>query len=303
MLVTGCLIDCLALFITTVGCYGLQSSEINVSLTGIGLLYSIADFLRKDGQVITSDSYEALERMWMSLFTEMEQLCVDQRFEVRNCALITLVKTIISHGESWESSTWQHLIWDIYFPLLENIRFGASAAATDELNVELGTQGGRSVKLLVHHSRNSGQKQWNETVMLCFSGLTRVIKAFANVLLDLSLFDDLWSKVVTVGEQLAVCNSREVSESVIGNLKELLVITTSNSKFSTTHWTCVWASLSRIAESYFNMSPPPSDAHILSCLSSAILQLYAEKRAVSTKIPLHFTIFSNAKIYKNFFFF
>lgn len=270
-------LDCLALFITTVGCYGLQSSEINVSLTGIGLLYSIADFLRKDGQLITSDSYAALEKIWVSLFTEMDQLCVDQRFEVRNCSLITLVKTVISHGESWASSTWQKLIWDIYFPLLEKIRSGASAAATEELNVELGTQGGRSVKLLVHHSRNSGQKQWNETVMLCFNGLTRVIKAFVNVLLDLSSFDDMWTKVILLGEQLAVCNSKEIAESVIGNLKELLVLTTSNSKFQQLHWNCVWASLTRIAENYADSSPAPADT-TLSCLSTAILQLYSQQR-------------------------
>ena len=34
--------------------------------------------------------------------------------------------------------------------------------------------GGRSVMMLMHHSRNTEQKQWDETLVLVLAGLTKV---------------------------------------------------------------------------------------------------------------------------------
>jgi hypothetical protein len=44
--------DCLALYITTIGCYGFQGSDINISLTAIGLLWNIADFVAKENPAV-----------------------------------------------------------------------------------------------------------------------------------------------------------------------------------------------------------------------------------------------------------
>ena len=41
----------------------------------------------------------------------------------------------------------------------------------------LGREGGRSVSMLVHHSRNSEQKQWDETLVLAVAGMGRLLRA------------------------------------------------------------------------------------------------------------------------------
>ena len=41
----------------------------------------------------------------------------------------------------------------------------------------LGKLRGESVKMLVHHSRNSEQKQWDETLVLALSGMGRLLRA------------------------------------------------------------------------------------------------------------------------------
>ena len=211
----------------------------------------------------------------------MKQLCLDQRFEVRNCALITLVKTLTTHGNVIDISTWHIFIWDILFPMLDDIRVSASAAATDEVNVELGKQGGRTVKLLVHHSRNSVQKQWNETLLLSFGGIVRVLRLFADKLLaNLNNFIDIWRKVIIFGEQLTSQHSKEVSENVISNFKELLIVAASKDSFNRDYWLPVWNSIYSISVGFISSFPPPADT-TTSSLSASILHIYKNYQTVS----------------------
>lgn len=46
----------------------------------------------------------------------------------------------------------------------------------------LGKLRGESVKMLVHHSRNSEQKQWDETLVLALSGTGRLLRAHLRTL-------------------------------------------------------------------------------------------------------------------------
>ena len=218
---------------------------------------------------------------------EMKQLCLDQRFEVRNCALITLVKTFTTHGQVLEQQTWYQCIWDILFPMLDDIQSATSAAATDEVQVELGKQGGRSVKLLVHHSRNSVQKQWNETVLISYGGLTRIVRTFAPLLSKLDSFDKMWEKLISQGEQGATLYSPEVSESVIGNLKELIVSVPTQDVFERKHWDLVWTTFENITN-YFRKYP---DETALAAISLSMLQIYKGHLKVckTTKLVFHHT--------------
>ena len=294
-------LDCLALFITTIGCYGLQSSDINISLTAIGLLFSIADFLGKAKNLPNFDTSSlfiesspllspvrssskddlsagnqnnnnnnnninnnnnnnngnnsrenksdkeiiatAIERLWVSLLTEMKQLSLDQRFDVRNCSLITMFKTLHTHGAILEPNMWSNCIWEILLPMISDIRSSSSAAANEELNVELGKQGGKTVKLLVHHSRNNAQKQWDETIVLSFSGFSRLLKSFFSTLIELESFDELWKQWIKFAEILAFNCSKEVAENVIGNLRDVMLALNLQEKL----WLQCWDALERIS--------------------------------------------------------
>ena len=46
--------------------------------------------------------------------------------------------------------------------------------------------------MLVHHSRNTEQKQWDETLVLLLGGLSRLLRSFTSVLQKLDGFDSLW---------------------------------------------------------------------------------------------------------------
>ena len=52
----------------------------------------------------------------------------------------------------------------------------------------LGKLRGVSVKMLVHHSRNSEQKQWDETLVLALAGMARLLKSHLPLLLTFPAF-------------------------------------------------------------------------------------------------------------------
>ncbi len=41
----------------------------------------------------------------------------------------------------------------------------------------LGQSRGKEIRMMMHHSRNSEQKQWDETVVIALSGMARLLRA------------------------------------------------------------------------------------------------------------------------------
>ena len=85
-------------------------------------------------------------------------------------------------------------------PLVEEV-WSSSASASEETAVEqeVGKELGRSVKLLVHHTRNTAAKQWEETLALALGGLGKVMRAHLVRLKEMGDFGKLWSAMLMVG--------------------------------------------------------------------------------------------------------
>ena len=55
----------------------------------------------------------------------------------------------------------------------------------------LGKRKGEQMAMLVHHSRNSVQKQWEETLVLALSGMGRILRAHLPVLVAMPGFSQV----------------------------------------------------------------------------------------------------------------
>lgn len=82
------------------------------------------------------------------------ELCVDSRPAVRKSAGQTLFATIGAHGGLLAEKTWTQVLCQVLFPLLDKVRLKSSTASAEK--VDTGS-------ILIHHSRNTAQKQWAET--------------------------------------------------------------------------------------------------------------------------------------------
>ncbi|CAF0712027.1 unnamed protein product [Brachionus calyciflorus] len=213
----------LSLVINVVAKFGSQEQDLNISLTAIVLLWNISDFmfqrsdeLNKDLKLSESDSIESI---WMVLYSRLGNLCVDPRPAVRKSACQTLFCTISSHGSVLNVDLhWKDLVWTVLFPLLEQVRHFTNTASRERDKLV------NHPNFLMHHSRDTAEKQWAETSVLTLSGVTRVFNSKYSVLMKLSNgeFHKMWLFLLGIIENLALSKNSEISSSALRGFHELL---------------------------------------------------------------------------------
>lgn len=188
------------------GAFAAQDADLNVALTAVGLLWGAADaqVARAEGRggsaggsggdageggIATAigstggggggdaagprEESEAVAAALLPVLGRLESLAIDPRPDVRNAAVRTLVRSLASSGASLPRSGWERALGGMLLPLVARVRAAAAAASTSEDSArELSA--GRV--MLVHHSRNSAAKQWDETITLALGGLARLLR-------------------------------------------------------------------------------------------------------------------------------
>lgn len=60
--------------------------------------------------------------------------------------------------------------------------------------------------MLVHHSRNSEQKQWDETLVLALNGTTKLLRSYLPVLATLEVWGKAWHELMQVSRPAMTLN-------------------------------------------------------------------------------------------------
>lgn len=154
------------------------------------------------------------DKLWMCLYAKLGELCVDLRPAVRKSAGQTLFSTIAAHGSLLNPPTWQALVWQVLFPLLDNVRALSSSASNEKVDA--------SGNILIHHSRNTAQKQWAETQVLTLSGVCRVFNTKRELLQMLGDFERAWSLILEFIQNAALSKNGEVSLAALKSLQEIM---------------------------------------------------------------------------------
>ncbi|XVF06259.1 hypothetical protein REPUB_Repub06bG0032300 [Reevesia pubescens] len=250
--------DCLNVCIDVTGAYGAQKTELNISLTAIGLLWTTTDFVVKgllrgpaeeekgilevdsvsnkmDGQKreeqtddISNDmnshspsiNIVDQDKLIISVFSLLQKLGDDERPEVRNSAIRTLFQILGGHGQKLSKSMWEDCLWNYVFPTLDRASHMAATSSKDEWQgKELGIRGGKAVHMLIHHSRNTAQKQWDETLVLVLGGIARLLRSFFPFLRSLNNFWSGWESLLLFVKDSIFNGSKEVSLAAINCLQ------------------------------------------------------------------------------------
>lgn len=261
--------------IEVAGAYGAQRTDVNISLTAIGLLWTTSDFFAR-GVFEGNDSIEArrrfsvgalqsklqhqindldsgpaesdatldsvaasferrsdvdYKRLLLAVYDVIQGFGTDERPEVRNTAIDTLFMSISRHGHKLSPAMLEHCLWNLVFPLIDTVRHLAATSSKDEWQGrELGTQGGKPVHMLVHHSRNTAQKQWDETLVFVLNGVRRLLKHLFVLLQNLKNFKQGWDGLFEFIRESILNSSKEVAFAAIITLH--VVLTTHASKGS-----------------------------------------------------------------------
>ncbi|XP_055644206.1 protein MON2 homolog [Toxorhynchites rutilus septentrionalis] len=220
---------CLPLCVNTAAKFGSQTQELNISLTAVGLMWNISDYFNQNqeklSQTVCDDTsvlpdfpgtlnMPHFDRLWMCLYARLGDLCVDPRPAVRKSAGQTLFSTISAHGNLLNPPTWQAVLWQVLFPLLDKVRALSSCASSEKVDT--------SGNILIHHSRNTAQKQWAETQVLTLSGVSRVFNTKRTLLQMLGDFPRAWALLLEFIENSALSKSNEVSLAALKSYQEIL---------------------------------------------------------------------------------
>ncbi|XP_063438367.1 protein MON2 homolog isoform X1 [Mytilus trossulus] len=210
--------------------FGLQHQELNISLTSIGLLWNISDFFyqnrEKIAQELESDLSEndskklgmpAFDSLWMCLYSKLGKLCVDQRPAIRKSAGQTLFSMISAHGSLLYKDTWQKVLWQVLFPLLADVQKLSSQASNVRDDAATGN-------ILIHHSRDTAEKQWAETRVLTLAGVARTFNSKRRFLQPIGDFPRAWTLLLEYLETASLCQSAEVSLAALKSFQEILQI-------------------------------------------------------------------------------
>lgn len=167
--------------IETIGAYGLPhpAIDVNIAMNGTqGLLWNVCFFIsnnlaKKIGATELSD-------LWIMIFQQLKSVCFSPRTDIRTTALRSMFSILSTIGISLTIDDWEQ-IFAILYEILDGIALKAGLASDDENNLaelQLGDENGKSVMMMVHHSRNSAAKQWSETRVIALEGSLRVFKTF-----------------------------------------------------------------------------------------------------------------------------
>ncbi|KAL8251600.1 hypothetical protein R6Q59_035293 [Mikania micrantha] len=242
--------------IDVTGAYGSQKTELNISLTAIGLLWTSTDFIAKGllespaedngketsehkhgekiemtgnsvRKFIQQDSLVSVaehEKLLFSVFSLLQNLGADERPEVRNSAVRTLFQTLGSHGQKLSKSMWEDCLWNYVFTTLDRASHMAATSSKDEWQgKELGVRGGKAVHMLIHHSRNTAQKQWDETLVLVFGGISRILRTFFPLLRSITDFWSGWESLLQSVKNSIANGSKEVALAAVGCLQSTVL--------------------------------------------------------------------------------
>ncbi|XP_024911819.1 protein MON2 homolog isoform X5 [Cynoglossus semilaevis] len=234
---------CLQIVVDVAGSFGLQNQELNISLTSIGLLWNISDYFFQRGESIiqelekeeaalqkqAQEKGETLNRpfhpappfdcLWLCLYAKLGELCVDPRPAVRKSAGQTLFSTIAAHGTLLQQPTWHIVVWKVLFHLLNRVR--TSSTTADKEKIESG--GGN---ILIHHSRDTAEKQWAETWVLTLAGVARIFNTRRYLLQQLGDFFEAWEVQLNHIQSAALSKNNEVSLAALKSFQEILQIVT-----------------------------------------------------------------------------
>ncbi|EAA30877.3 hypothetical protein GE21DRAFT_8877 [Neurospora crassa] len=200
-----------------------QDDDLNVALTTVTFFWAISDFLSSNSksmsltQAMVNDSGdEALLKLaadpshqdsggalWMLLLLRLTSVATDQRLELRNSAVQTLLRIISAYGDSLSPEAWLICIRSVILRLLASIE--------DELRA-------------VHTSPAKARDQdgWTDTANVIIRGVSGLFASYLQVLLGHEDFATTWQQLLGHFARMLDVQILDINASVYSAVREIL---------------------------------------------------------------------------------
>ncbi|KAF7562903.1 hypothetical protein G7046_g1210 [Stylonectria norvegica] len=189
--------SCFLILVDTLYKFCSQDDDLNIALTTVTFFWVLSDFLSKKNESldITAEMMQGtelsdLEKMaadqsskgsdaalWMLLLLRLTKVTTDDRLELRNSAIQTLLRIFDAYGERLSPEAWSICIKSVIFKLLSSIEEELRAAGSDDVDV-------------------SDLVDWTETAVVVLNGISGLLANYLDILTVHPSFNHLWRELL-----------------------------------------------------------------------------------------------------------
>ncbi|KUI53612.1 hypothetical protein VP1G_01025 [Cytospora mali] len=200
-----------------------QDDDLNVALTTVTFFWAISDFLseKSNSMSITEDvvggaSDEALIRLashpdeegasaalWMLLLLRLTAVTADQRLELRNSAIQTLLRIVHAYGSSLGPQAWSICVKYVIFKLLSSIETRLQSVKEEGVEDDI-------------------RSEWNETAVVIVQGVSNLLASYMDVLATFPAFTALWQDLISHFATMLDFQALDINTATFSSLRGIL---------------------------------------------------------------------------------
>ena len=209
--------------VDTLAAFGHQQADVNTALSAVGLVWDIADYSAREeddntGSAVIGTRGGGLLQVLSAVFSALASLSRDARPEIRNSAVRALATAQVAHAHRLPVTAAHAALWELLLPTAQAALAAAFDSGTSDSGASTTPVKRSSVVIMLHHSRNTASKQWEETLALCLGGLGRVLRVQLATAAKASEFEAHWNDVLSLLRDAAASPSREVGLAAVACL-------------------------------------------------------------------------------------
>ncbi|KAL2174609.1 uncharacterized protein P884DRAFT_249774 [Thermothelomyces heterothallicus CBS 202.75] len=200
-----------------------QDDELNVALTTVTFFWAISDFLSANSKStsITEDmisdsgeqsliklAVEPVEEgsgaaLWMLLLLRLTSVATDQRLELRNSAIQTLMRIMSAYGESLSPEAWSVCMRAVIFSLLSSVE--RELRAVDKPS-----------------AKENGPEEWRETATVVIKGVSDLFGSYLSLLTSHQSFSEIWRNLIGHFQALIDLETLDINAATYSALRDIL---------------------------------------------------------------------------------
>ena len=212
--------------------YARQTDDTRTSLSAVNALWNACDVVARRAEKAKDEASRSLSETF--LLRALEALAaagVDRtRPDVRHSGVNTLAKLLAARGATLSPGAWREATLGVFFPLVFEIRARAAAAGDERVGVSSvpdaddaadadgseAAEARASSVFLVHHSRNTVAKQWDETLSAAVAAVGELVRRRAARLLARDArdaFEPVWDRTCAFVVECVTSASQETASA------------------------------------------------------------------------------------------
>ncbi|KAH7028142.1 uncharacterized protein B0I36DRAFT_386015 [Microdochium trichocladiopsis] len=214
--------SCFLILVDTLYKFCSQEDDLNIALTTITFFWVLSDFLSnkntslpisndlvgiseadlvKKASLANNGSSDAA--LWMLLLLRLTAVTADERIELRNSAIQTLLRVLDAYGDKLSPEAWSVCIKSVVFKLFSSIEEELRTAATIE-------------------SDDKYRQDWYETAVVILDGISGLLSNYLDTLIEHPTFNTYWQELLGHFESMLDFHVMEINTATFKALTQIL---------------------------------------------------------------------------------